>query len=747
MFEKIKSKLLIFIVPTIILIIMLNYIFSINVANNIISTEIDNKLISIKNTKNAKVEKTLDDVSTSTKDLAIIIEETYSKTTTETYKLILETMVDHNNSMLGLGIWFEPNTYNKNDDYEAIYAVELNGGIRTDNIYALDNYDYLKKPFYRSAIDSKSTIFTDPYYDERIEKYILACATPMYDSEGNPLGVVTAVIDLSYLPTIIENYNTEESELYIINDDGVFVAHDDFSYVENGLNILTLNNKEIVSVGEQALSTAEGITSFTDNGEVFRVYYSTISNLGWKLMFVVSEASIAAPMQKINNYFLLFGGIALVISIMIMVVIVRKNIEKPIMMLVDEIELIANNSYDISVPKEITEQNDEFGKLGKTLESMKMQLKQYQTDLESSLEKNSKTAIELELQNRVLESKINEVEFLSFHDQLTGLNNRRLFELKLNEINNTKHFPIHVIVSDVNSLKMINDSFGHEMGNALLCEYVDVLKNSKIDTELIYRTGGDEFIFIIPNSSQKEVSSLIEEISLECKNRNLNGFTLSVSFGYAVFNDENKSIYEILQIAEDKMLQNKMYDAPGRRDKTIKLINSTLQEKNPREQLHSERVAKYCEDLAMEYGLSPAEQEIIKTAGLLHDIGKIGIAEDLLNNPGKLTEEEYSTIIKHPEIGYRILSSAGNMNDISVMVLSHHERCDGTGYPRNLKAEEIPLGAKIIAIADTFDAMTSDRSYRKGLPTDVAIKELINCKGTQLDAELVDLFINKVLQS
>ncbi len=746
MFEKIKSKLLIFMVPTIILIIVLNYVFSIHVANSIISTEIENKLISIKNTKNAKVEKTLDDITTSTKDLAIIIEETYSKTSVDTYKTILKTMVEHNSNILGLGIWFEQNTYEV-EKYRAIYAVNIDNEIKTDGIYALENYDYSSKPFYIKTLESKNTIFTNPIYDEKIGKHVLICATPMYDSDGNTLGVVSALIDLSYLPEIIENYNTLDNKLYIINNDGVFIAHDNFAYVENNQNICELENKEIVEVGKLALSTDEGITSYTDGGKVFRVYYSTISNLGWKLMFVVSEESVITPLNKINHYFLLIGVMALILSVAMLRLIVKKNIEEPVSKLVDEIELIANNSFDSLVSEDIIHQNDEFSKLGKTLESMKFQLKQYQYDLELSLEENINNAAALELQNKVLENKINEVEYLSFHDQLTGLNNRRYFEKMLMEINRKKYFPLYVIVSDVNSLKIVNDSFGHEKGDEMLLEYVAAIRNTNIDLNYVSRTSGDEFIIFIPNSSETDVNLFLDELRAECKTRSINGLTLSVSFGYEVLDDEDTSIFEVLQVAEDRMIQNKVYDAPGRREKTIQLINSTLQEKNPREQLHSERVAKYCEALAREYGLPPSEQEIIKSAGLLHDIGKIGIPEELLNNPGKLTQDEFNVIIKHPEIGFRILSSAGNMKDISEMILAHHERCDGTGYPRKLKADEIPLGAKIIAIADSFDAITSDRSYRKGLPREVAIEELLSCSGTQFDAELVEIFVNKVLQN
>ncbi len=129
----------------------------------------------------------------------------------------------------------------------------------------------------------------------------------------------------------------------------------------------------------------------------------------------------------------------------------------------------------------------------------------------------------------------------------------------------------------------------------------------------------------------------------------------------------------------------------------------------------------------------------------MHDIGKIGISESILNKPGQLTAEEYAEMCNHPEIGYRILQSSENMKELAEYAYSHHEKWDGSGYPRQLKGTEIPIESRILAIVDTFDAMTSSRSYREGLPRNVAIAELIRCKNTQFDPELVDIFIEKVL--
>lgn len=351
------------------------------------------------------------------------------------------------------------------------------------------------------------------------------------------------------------------------------------------------------------------------------------------------------------------------------------------------------------------------------------------------------------LPNRVTELHIqlNRVRYLSYHDQDTDLGNRRHYEQLISELIDKGDFPISIILSDINGLKLINDSFGQKEGDNLILKYVEILKNTVL-TKNIFRVGGDEFSIVLPNTTEKDAKLIINEITEKTSEVFTNGIGMSVSFGLGIMENREKNINEIQKFAEDGMYQQKLYASTSRKDNTIEIINNTLQAKNPREQLHSNRVAELCEKMAKALGWSIHEQSKLKTAGLLHDIGKIGIPEELLNKPGRLTEEEYKEICKHPEIGYRILQSSGNMKEISDCILSHHERWDGKGYPRGISGEEISVEARIIAIADTYDAMTSERSYRVGLPKEVAIEELLRCKGTQFEPSLVDVFVGQVLK-
>ncbi len=168
---------------------------------------------------------------------------------------------------------------------------------------------------------------------------------------------------------------------------------------------------------------------------------------------------------------------------------------------------------------------------------------------------------------------------------------------------------------------------------------------------------------------------------------------------------------------------------------------NTLFEKNPREMKHSERVSAIAVKIATYLGLDDAVIRDIRIAGLMHDIGKIGISENVLNKTGKLTREEYAEIKKHPEIGYRILSTSSEFSDIADCIYEHHEHWDGTGYPAGLKKEEIGLQARIIAIADAYDAMTSMRTYRETKTREQAYQEIARCAGTQFDPEIAKSFL------
>ena len=338
-----------------------------------------------------------------------------------------------------------------------------------------------------------------------------------------------------------------------------------------------------------------------------------------------------------------------------------------------------------------------------------------------------------------------EILYLSYHDQLTGLYNRRFYEEELKRLDTERNLPLTLIMGDVNGLKLINDSFGHVMGDELLQKVAEVLKRGCRTDEVIARLGGDEFVLILPKTDALETEKIIKRIEDLASKEKIGSIDISISFGYETKNNAEEKIEEIFKKAEDYMYKKKLFESPSMRGKTIKAIMNTLHEKNKREEQHSHRVSALCKIMGEALGLPEYEVEELKSVGLIHDIGKIAVDENILNKPGKLTDDEWKEIKRHPEIGYRILNTVNDMSDMANYTLYHHERWDGKGYPKGLKEEQIPFVSRIITIADAYDAMTSERSYRSALSEEIVIEELRKNAGLQFDPELVRVFIEKVL--
>ena len=340
-----------------------------------------------------------------------------------------------------------------------------------------------------------------------------------------------------------------------------------------------------------------------------------------------------------------------------------------------------------------------------------------------------------------------ELLYLSYHDHLTGLHNRRFFEEELAKHDTEDNLPLSVIMCDVNGLKLVNDSFGHEAGDLLLIHAARILEKVCRTNDLIARIGGDEFVIALPKTSSEETARIVNHLQELSGKETVSNIKLSISTGTDTKISAGESISEVVVKAENHMYRKKLYERSSARSKTIDLIMNTLFEKSTREAMHSNRVSRICQTIASSMNFSKDAVNQMRIAGLLHDIGKIGVAEKILNKPGPLNSEERTDMERHPEIGWKILSSTTEFSELARFVLNHHERWDGSGYPNGLKGEDIQIEARIISVADAYDAMTSNRSYKEGISPEQAIAELQRGAGTQFDPEIVEVFIRDVLSA
>ena len=343
--------------------------------------------------------------------------------------------------------------------------------------------------------------------------------------------------------------------------------------------------------------------------------------------------------------------------------------------------------------------------------------------------------------------KANErVNYLSFHDSLTGLYNRVYLEEEIKRLDTDRQVPIGIIMVDINRLKLINDAYGHPMGDQLLKTSSGVLKNVCRKEDIIARWGGDEFVIFLPKTSVKEIDSIKKRIIEQCKKTQVCSIPLSMSIGFSVKTQVDQDIMKTFKEAEDNMYQNKLIESRSSRNTFLLTLKSALQKKNDISNEHID----YLQNLAQIFGeavnLTGTDLDRLILLVTFHDIGNIASPDEIVNKTGPLTKEEQSIIQRHSEIGYRIARTIDELSGIAYAILSQHENWDGSGYPQGLKGEEIPLLSRMNAIITTYDEMTRKNRFNQGriCSKAKALKELERCAGKKFDPELVNLFIDRM---
>jgi diguanylate cyclase (GGDEF)-like protein/putative nucleotidyltransferase with HDIG domain len=350
-------------------------------------------------------------------------------------------------------------------------------------------------------------------------------------------------------------------------------------------------------------------------------------------------------------------------------------------------------------------------------------------------------------------------------DPLTGLWNRRGFErLMTAELARAERSgePLSLLIGDLDHFKTVNDRFGHGQGDEVLQQFSALVRAVGRQSDASARIGGEEFAMILPATDQHQAYVLAERIRRQVRETLIpQGQVMSISFGVASAPAHGSTLEELVHHADRALYVAKhlgrdrsvIYNAEvdlsvERRDafaapeqlSAVLVLAETMDLRDNGTALHSQTVGRYAEAVAQRLGLAAPHVERVRLAGLLHDVGKIGVPDNVLQKSGPLDENEWAEMRKHPELGARMLAGA-NLDDISGWVLAHHERPDGRGYPAGLSGDEISLEARILAAADAFEAMTGDRVYRSAMPVADAIAELLAHAGTQFDPNVVEALI------
>ena len=330
-------------------------------------------------------------------------------------------------------------------------------------------------------------------------------------------------------------------------------------------------------------------------------------------------------------------------------------------------------------------------------------------------------------------------EFLSWHDPLTELYNRRHFETIMNQ--NSCPSPA-IVVADLDGLKLINDTLGHQAGDRLLKVAAGILNDSAPANGTTARIGGDEFVIIVPGTDLPGVEALVHDIRQRQNVYNLEhpDLPLSLSLGYWAA-DDSSSLFDIFKEADNLMYREKLFHHQSSRSTLIHALMGALESKNLETREHVERLGELAALVARRIGYAEHKIMELDLFAKFHDIGKVGVADSILNKPGPLTLEERVEMERHCEIGYRIAIASPELAPIADLILKHQEWYNGKGYPLGFRGDDIPIQCRIVAIVDAYDAMTSDRPYRKAMTKGLALAELRRCAGTQFDPDLVEVFL------
>jgi diguanylate cyclase (GGDEF)-like protein len=356
---------------------------------------------------------------------------------------------------------------------------------------------------------------------------------------------------------------------------------------------------------------------------------------------------------------------------------------------------------------------------------------------------------ELSLFNNNTENKIyylKDRDRLLYKDKLTGLYNKNFFEEELARLDTKRQLPISIIMGDINGLKLINDAFGHNMGDRVLKKAAEIMTSSFRDEDIISRVGGDEFVILLPTTMEKTALEIVERVKMKCANNPLEYIKINISFGVATKTFIDEDINKIYKKAEDRMYFNKLKESKEAKLSMIKFLKNRLEKITYETKSHYDRLKELTMIMAEALDLSEIEKEELRLLCEFHDIGKIGVSKNILQKEDRLNNEEWENVKRHSEIGYYIAKEFKDASSIDELILTHHERWDGKGYPGLLKNDEIPLVARIFALADAYDVMVNDRPFQTRMTKNAALKEIKEQSGRQFDPVLAEVFINLMSQ-
>lgn len=337
------------------------------------------------------------------------------------------------------------------------------------------------------------------------------------------------------------------------------------------------------------------------------------------------------------------------------------------------------------------------------------------------------------------------LEYLTFYDSLTGLYNRGYFNNELKRLGAGREFPVTIITTDLNGLKLVNDTMGHAEGDEHLKEYANLVKGCLRGSDILARVGGDELAALLPGTGREAAEEIVNRIrareNLYNREQRKGRLPLSIAVGMATTENADTPLGEVFREADDLMYRDKLQHGASARAQITSALLSSLEERNFTSAAQVQRLTRLCQKMAGKLGLPPRQLSNLSLLARAHDLGNLSIPDHILFKKEGLTEEEWEIMREHPEKGYRIAKFTPELSGVADLILRHHEKWDGSGYPLKIKGGQIPIECRILSIVDAYDAMTTQRPYRKAVSREQAVAEIKKNSGTQFDPQLVEIFL------
>jgi len=337
----------------------------------------------------------------------------------------------------------------------------------------------------------------------------------------------------------------------------------------------------------------------------------------------------------------------------------------------------------------------------------------------------------------------NKLRYASFHDSLTGLYNRNFFQEEMNRLQNDRHQSMGLLICDLDGMKFVNDTLGHTKGDEMLKRVAGILREHFRAGDIIARIGGDEFAVIVPDVEHDEVERMVQRLRESTKENNRLDpeVPVSLSIGYSVNRESPADMDALFREADNRMYQDKVSREHSVRSVIVEAFMRALENRDFINEGHGERLQEIMEALARSMGLSEEYIASLRQLARYHDVGKLVVPYRILFKPGPLNSLERREMQQHSEVGGRIAQSVPEIADISDWILKHHERWDGSGYPMGLAGDDIPLACRILALAETYDALINDRPSGGAVSREEALEHIRVHAGTQFDPVLTEKFI------